>query len=66
MEGVADMSTVNTRQKYMLAGMLGAIAGGLLVAIATKAIPRMMSNMMAGMMKNMMQMKERGGNVPEI
>jgi hypothetical protein len=46
--------------------VLGAIAGGLLVAVATRAIPRMMSKMMAGMMKNMMQMKERGGNFPEI
>jgi hypothetical protein len=46
--------------------MLGAIVGGLLVAIATKAIPKILSNMMAGMMKNMMQMREKGGNFSDI
>jgi hypothetical protein len=39
---------------YVLAAALGAIGGGLVVAIATNAIPRMMSQMMSGMMQNMM------------
>ena len=39
---------------YILAAGLGAIGGGLLIALATKAIPKMMSKMMAGMMENMM------------
>ena len=50
-------------QGYALAVLLGAIGGGLLVAIATKAIPRMMS----GMMQNMvMQMQKNGFNPGEI
>lgn len=41
-------------QGYLLAAGLGAIGGGLLIAVVTKAIPNMMSRMMAGMMQNMM------------
>lgn len=65
--GATEMDTLNSqRQKYVLAGLLGALAGGILVALATKAIPKMMSGMMAGMMKNMMQKGEGNGNLPEI
>ena len=39
---------------YVFAALLGAIGGGLAVAVITKSIPRMMSQMMAGMMRNMM------------
>jgi CBS-domain-containing membrane protein len=60
------MVTVNARQREVLAGLLGAIIGGLVVVVATKAVPRMMSNMRAGMMKNMMQMKGKDGNFPDI
>jgi hypothetical protein len=42
---------------YILTALLGAIAGGLIVVVATKAFPKMM----AGMMQNMMaQMREAG------
>jgi len=62
------MSNVSSnRQKYVLAGLGGVIVGGLLVALATKAIPKMMSQMMPQMMKNMMsQMKMGDGNFSEI
>jgi hypothetical protein len=48
---------------YALAAILGAIGGGLLVAVATKAIPKMMSGMMHNMM---MQMRAKGFNPAEI
>jgi len=51
---------------YLLASALGAIGGGIVVAIATKAIPKIMSAMMEQMMPRMMkQMKENGGCSPE-
>ena len=40
--------------KYILIGSIGALIGGAVVLIASKAIPKMMSNMMSGMMSNMM------------
>ena len=53
--------------KYVLVAILGAIGGGLLVAVATKAIPKMMSGMMSGMMQNMMgQMRESGVSPAEM
>jgi hypothetical protein len=46
---------------YLLAVLFGAIGGGIFVAVATHAIPKMMSQMMAQMMQNMRErMKERG------
>lgn len=54
-------------KSYLLAAALGAIGGGVVVAIATQAIPKMMSQMMAGMMQNMMrQMGEGGCNPAEM
>ncbi len=48
---------------YVLVAVLGAAGGGLFVAFATRAIPRMM----AGMMQNMMaQMKASGCNPAEM
>jgi len=38
---------------YILAAGLGAVGGGLILAVATKAIPKMISQMMAGMMAQM-------------
>jgi hypothetical protein len=52
-------NTHSTTRGYALAFILGTIGGGLLVAIATKAIPRMMSGMMQNMMK---QMRKDGFN----
>jgi hypothetical protein len=46
---------------YLLAAALGAVAGGLAVAIGSKALPTMMSRMMATAMENMrMQMGGEG------
>lgn len=45
---------------YLLAAGLGAVGGGLLMALATKSIPKMMSRMMAGMMENMMSQMADG------
>lgn len=39
---------------YIFTAALGALGGGLLVAFATKAIPKMMSRMMSQMMTSMM------------
>jgi hypothetical protein len=59
-EGTAKM---RKKEGYVLAAALGAIGGGAIVAIATKAIPRMMS----GMMRNMMvRMAEGGCNPADI
>ena len=38
---------------YLFAVLLGATAGGIAVAMITKAIPTMMSNMMTNMMARM-------------
>ena len=48
---------------YVLAALLGAIGGGLVVLLATRAIPKMMSQMMAHMGA---QMKEGGCEPSEM
>ena len=50
--------------RYVIVALLGVLAGGFLVAIATRAVPRMMSEMMAGMMQNMMASAGEGGCEP--
>ena len=45
---------------YALAAILGAIGGGLVVALATKAVPRIMSQMMPLIMQNMMSHMREG------
>ncbi len=46
---------------HLASTFFGAIAGALIVAIATRAIPKIMSQTMGGMMRNMMaQMGEAG------
>jgi cytidine deaminase len=58
---------ISSRKGYIIATILGAVGGGLIVALATRAIPKIMSQMMAGMMQNMMvQMKEEGCNPAEM
>ena len=48
---------------YMFAVVLGAISGGAIVALATKAVPKVMS----GIMRNMMtHMGERGCDPAKI
>jgi hypothetical protein len=56
-EGTAKM---RKKEGYILAAALGAIGGGAIVAIATKAIPKIMS----GMMQNMMARMAKGGCNP--
>ena len=52
---------------YVLAAVLGAIGGGLVVLLATRTIPKMMSQMMSGQMRKMMaQMKEGGCDPAEM
>jgi hypothetical protein len=52
---------------YILAAALGGLGGGLIVMVATQAIPKMISRMMAGMMQNMLaQMQEKGCAPAEI
>ncbi len=45
---------------YVIAALLGAIGGGIIVALATRAIPKMMSQMMAQMMPKMMAQMGEG------
>ena len=47
-------------RKYMVVTAVGAISGGILVALASRAIPKMM----AGMMRNMMAMMGGEGCSP--
>lgn len=48
---------------YVWAALLGAIAGGLAVAIVTRAIPKMMSETMRSIMA---QMREGGCNMADL
>ena len=59
------MNTTDNRAAagYVLAAGLGALAGALLMAFATRAVPKMM----AGMMRSMMaQMRDGGCNPAEM
>jgi uncharacterized protein YneF (UPF0154 family) len=49
------------RENCLPAVLVGALGGGLIVALATRAIPKMLSRMMSEMMRRMMsQMGEDG------
>jgi len=50
-------------KKYAIAFALGAVGGGILLAWATRAIPRIMSGMMQNMMANM---RDEGCSPSEI
>jgi CheY-specific phosphatase CheX len=55
------------RKGFTVVFLLGAVGGGLLVALATRAIPKMMSQIMSGMMQNMIsQMSESGCDPSEM
>jgi hypothetical protein len=59
-------SVSSPTRRYAAVAGLSALAGGLFVAIATKAVPRAMSGVMAGMMEHMMaRMGEGEGHLPE-
>ena len=61
------MCTNAQTRRTILAAVLGALGGGLMVAIATQAIPKIMSQMMPAMMKNVMaHMGERGCSPAEM
>ncbi len=56
------MRTTDSPNKgYVLAALLGAIGGGIIVMLATKAIPEMM----AGMQQKMMAQMGEGGCDPK-
>jgi hypothetical protein len=57
--------TDSHRRNYVFASFLGAIGGGLFVALATTAIPKMVSQMMSEMMQNMMSRMVEAGCDPE-
>jgi hypothetical protein len=44
---------INHRRGYILAGLLGAVGGGLIILLGTNALPKMFSKMMQNMMSNM-------------
>ena len=50
---------------YVLAGSLGALVGGAIVLVISRALPKMMSKMMSGMMRNMMGQMSDGTCSPE-
>ena len=56
------MDTIGTRTAagYVLAAALGALGGALLMALATRAVPKMM----AGTMRSMMAQMRDGGCDP--
>ncbi len=59
--------TISQRGPYLISALLGAIGGGILVIVATRAIPTMMTNMMSGMMRKMMSnMGECGCNPQQM
>ena len=58
-------SGVSRKTGYVIAGLLGAASGGLVVLIMTNAIPRMMKQIMAGMMENMRAQMSSVGCKPE-
>jgi len=61
------MFTNAQTRRIIFAAVVGALGGGLVVAIATRAIPRIILQMMPVMMRNMMaQMGDGGCNPAEM
>ena len=55
-----DTNDTRTAAGYVLAAALGALGGALLMALATRAVPKMM----AGTMRSMMAQMRAGGCNP--
>ncbi len=51
--------SISQRSPYLISVLLGAIGGGILVMIATRAIPTMLANLLSGIMGKMMSKMER-------
>jgi len=59
------MSTRNSlARRYALTAVLGVMSGGLVVALATKAIPKILSQTMAQFMQKMMAQMHANGRTP--
>lgn len=56
---------ISQRRSHLVLMLLGAIGGGILVMIATKAIPTMLANLLSGMMGKMMSKMEALGCNPQ-
>lgn len=52
-EAQPDVQRVHRAGGYVLAGLAGALVGGLVVAVATRALPTLMSKAMRKMMAGM-------------
>ncbi len=60
------MNTQSSKAKYLLAALAGAAAGGAIVALSTRAVPKMMAGMMAkceGMMAGMPKATGEAGSM---
>ncbi len=57
--------TYKVNRFLVLSALLGAIGGGVVVIMATRAIPTMISEILSGMMKNMMSHLQAGGCNPQ-
>jgi hypothetical protein len=51
----------STMKGYVIAALLGAVGGGVIVAVATRAIPKITAGMAQGMMQRMMVQMKAGG-----
>jgi hypothetical protein len=60
MEDIAMSERGCNLRKYMVATAVGAVSGGILAALASRALPKMM----AGMIRNMMAMMGGEGCSP--
>jgi hypothetical protein len=60
-------TTISHKRNLLIAAILGAIGGGFVVAITTRAVSKIMQQIMPALMSGMMkQMGESGCNPQEI